>query len=480
MYTRDRRFAALCVFFLILLLPRCGRCDLLFLKNGNTLNGKVEKIEGGYRVEQDGIVTIVEDDKVERWVKTASPEEEYCDLCRFARQDDFDTQLALADWCRNNHLRKRAEYHYNVAVSLRPDDSRARRGAGYVRHEGMWIRNDEYMEIKGYVKYGKSWMPAAEAEKLKIKDEQEKKRENIYASSRQIIRTAALRRTAPDLDDIAKNLAEQGPLVLGALKDADDDCLAGAREIALRAYWRMGGKEPRELLLDRLQREPDKELVLLAACALSWREDRLKTLSDELSLAVNGKSKLSRRRAMLGLRAMADKRAIDALIEQTEYCPVPDSAPAADAATEQDKDNKDAKDKTDAAAGKDSKAVGKKREVVYDGEKFVEGETRQAEKYYPAHEALLYLTRQLLPHDKEAWQRWWGYKRDSFEFEPIKDAPAPPEELKENPPADPTDQNAVAATADSAPANAAAKSSASVKPASPETTVTLAPVENRK
>ena len=147
--------------------------------------------------------------------------------------------------------------------------------------------------------------------------------------------------------------------------------------------------------------------MLLAAWLLAARRDRDEVLRARLDLAGNHVRRAGRRRAWLGLQACADKRAIAALIEKEEYCSTPRSDPRAAAGGTEDEEK---------GAGGSARPPDRKRRIEYNGKEYVTGQPRPRKPCYPAHEALVHLTGELLPRKRSAWRNWWEKKRNDYEF----------------------------------------------------------------
>jgi len=404
---RIRQCAGLVLWALVAASPLGA--DVLHLASGGRIEGEVTEVEDGYWLENEAGRVFLERGKVVRWEKLPSAEDDYRALSRTVALDDFQGHMMLAAWCRRNNLHERARWHYLMAVALRPEDPVARQGAGYVRMGPKWVTHDEAMHLQGYAEYQGKWLPAAEALRQQLADERQDERRRVYHQAWVLVRKIARQRPDEPFVAAARELANLGPLVLEPLDRAAADGSPRARALTLHALARRGCAESRALLLRRLRAEPTKDLTHLAAHLLARRPDRLEVLTTLLDMAVNDPVELYRRRAWLGLQACQDRRAIDALILKAEYSPVEEAGEAA----KTEKEEKTLK-----------KATPEERTVVFDGKKYVSGAPKKKPAYYPAHDALVYLTDMMLPRNVKAWQNWWDHKREEFEFAPLSEAPA--------------------------------------------------------
>ncbi len=378
--------------------------DVLHLVNGGRIEGKVTRVKDGYWLENGTGRVFFRNDQVKRWEKLPTVDEDYQALRGKVRLDDFDGQMALARWCRKNNLQQMARWHYMIAVALRSDDARARRGAGYVRVDGKWVTAAQAMESKGLARYKGRWMPAEEAARRRIKDTRNRERFRVNREAWSLIRKTARQRSDAPLEPVIAKLVAMGQFVIFPLERASNDGSMRARKLVLMVLGRMRSRESRELLLRRLRVEKTRQLALLAARLLAGRPDRKEVLGSLLNITINHPTRMGRHRAWLGLLAAADKRVIDVLVPKVEYCPVAAQNGSGEAGDDKTGD------------GKKTNGPGRERKVSFNGKEYVTGQPKPRKPYYPAHEALVYLTGELLPPEAYAWRNWWEKKRDDFEF----------------------------------------------------------------
>lgn len=93
----------------------------LVLRNGRTLEGDIQLVDGQYRVRRNGGETFVPAKLAVRLF--LDTEHAYQFLRGKTNLNDADERLRLARWCLDYNLRRQAEEEASVALLLRPDDA---------------------------------------------------------------------------------------------------------------------------------------------------------------------------------------------------------------------------------------------------------------------------------------------------------------------------------------------------------------------
>lgn len=365
-----------------------ARADVLHLVNGGKLEGKVTKVKDGYRVEDEVSTSFVRAEEVMLHERKPTLAEEYETRRKSTPLDDYDAQLALGLWCRTNNLPDKAKWHLMLAVAIRPEDGRARLEAGFVMHNGRWITREESMRLKGLREFQGKWIPAAEAFKLEAEAQREAEAKEAYESGWAILKTAGKENRTMPLEPHAEKLLALGPYVIDPLERGSGDSYRRTRELAVYTLGRINTARSLEALLRRLEVERNPDVLRTLLSAFPEREDRTDVLEQVLNMTVNHKKRGVRRRCWEVLIRIGDPRAIDALVPLVGQSRLPEGAPR-----------------------KQNSATNASGQVTQVGDPDV-----KADPYYPAHEALVHLTGELLPHTLEAWVNWWEHKRDTFRF----------------------------------------------------------------
>jgi len=63
----------------------------------------------------------------------------------------------MAEECRKRWLKEQREHHLGEIVKLDPDHEQARYGLGYSRVDDRWVKTDEWMTSRGYIRYRGDW-----------------------------------------------------------------------------------------------------------------------------------------------------------------------------------------------------------------------------------------------------------------------------------------------------------------------------------
>jgi hypothetical protein len=160
----------------ILLLAHAPAADVLVLKDGRRIEGKVvertaadvaiETTVGTFRFPRSQIVEIIEQ-KTKQEVHAER-------LARCVTAEDF---YQLGVWCDENKLRKESKAAWERAIELDPDHAGARGALGFVRYRDEWMTPEERerrmaadyaaeMRAKGFVQHEGRWVSPEDKAKL--------------------------------------------------------------------------------------------------------------------------------------------------------------------------------------------------------------------------------------------------------------------------------------------------------------------------
>lgn len=93
---------------------------------------------------------------------------------RAAEAATAEARYELGTWARERGLARQAEAQFEKAIDQDPEHAGARRALGYEKHEGKWVRFDDLMLSKGFVKVGNGWQPKEAVEAQKERESQER------------------------------------------------------------------------------------------------------------------------------------------------------------------------------------------------------------------------------------------------------------------------------------------------------------------
>jgi hypothetical protein len=135
-------------------LPALG--DEVVLKNGSVLRGIVH--EQGEKVVlelEDGKVTLSRS-MIKEIRRNEALIKELDDKLQGAVTADEYYQAAL--WALQRGMETRAHELFTKVISLDPDHGGARRHLGYQKYQGQWLKEDELMAARGFVRHEGRWI----------------------------------------------------------------------------------------------------------------------------------------------------------------------------------------------------------------------------------------------------------------------------------------------------------------------------------
>lgn len=217
---------------------------------------------------------------------------------------------AMAEECRQRSLNQQREFHLREIIKRDPEHAEARYALGYSKVDGAWVKTDEWMLSRGYVRYRGAWRIAQDValEQLvqrndkQVKDWRQKvktwrtavnkqrgKEQEALDAIREIDDPAA----APALAEIVEDTQERRELrllaiqVLGKLrcpagvsafiKQAVEDNDAHIREACLDELSRCGAPQAVRVC-EKLLTSKDNQKVNKAALCLGALKDSSATL----------------------------------------------------------------------------------------------------------------------------------------------------------------------------------------------------------
>jgi hypothetical protein len=208
-------------------------------------------------------------------IKTRTPAEAEYDRRAPTVPDTVESQLALAQWCRDNGLVDQLRTHLGRVIALDPEHADARRQLGYQQVSGRWMSRDEVLASRGLIRHDGAYRTAQEVEVLERQRVAEERAREWRG------RLGALRR---DLDDRRPAVARAAAEELASLSDP-----AAAGPLA-------------DLLLDE-HNPVAKQLLARAAAAFSSPA----TLGAVARVAIEDDDPETRAAAIEALHAAADR-----------------------------------------------------------------------------------------------------------------------------------------------------------------------------
>jgi hypothetical protein len=210
----------LLLFVAMLLSPLALVSDVLRLRDGGTLRGRITHQADTVTVETPAWKVIIPRERILGIEAEPDPVEEYARRrSALPASPTAGDWTALGSWCASNGLDGQAREAWGEAIRLDPDAEAARRALGYVRREGRWVTEDELHAAIGDVKFRGRWMPREEmlavldAEKAarearELADRSEREKREAAAAERRVREDAAGGDAAARRADAAARLRE--------------------------------------------------------------------------------------------------------------------------------------------------------------------------------------------------------------------------------------------------------------------------------
>ncbi|MFC1586762.1 LA_0442/LA_0875 N-terminal domain-containing protein [Planctomycetota bacterium] len=155
--------------------------EILFLKNGRKVEGKIIKEDDTnlvFRTNSGMQITYKKSDikKIDR--EHVSAEDVYTNKLKEMDNQSAEDHFQMAGWCKENLSNKKAREHWQKAIEIDPDHEGARTALGFTNYKGKWLTKkelevvkareaEEYasdaesqaMRDKGYEKFNGDWVP---------------------------------------------------------------------------------------------------------------------------------------------------------------------------------------------------------------------------------------------------------------------------------------------------------------------------------
>lgn len=145
----------------LLMVAGPSHAAVFLLVNGGQIEGewvnRDEKQRQTYvvRTKDGGVVTLANaqvDEVVEKSEALA-----WYELWLPKTPQTVEGHWKMAEECRKRWLKQQREHHLGEILKLDPDHKQARYGLGYSRMEDRWVKTDEWMTSKGYIRYRGDW-----------------------------------------------------------------------------------------------------------------------------------------------------------------------------------------------------------------------------------------------------------------------------------------------------------------------------------
>jgi len=136
----------------LLLIPPSALADVVYLKSGSKMEGKVTDMGDYIILEAGSMRTTIKKEQIVRIEKKKSPTEEFEEKLRAVPKDDAEAFYKLGLWCLSKKLSGNATAMFEKAIAINPDHEGARRKLGYTRKGNRWVKPCYMCSGKGRIK----------------------------------------------------------------------------------------------------------------------------------------------------------------------------------------------------------------------------------------------------------------------------------------------------------------------------------------
>ncbi len=258
----------------LLSLPQVARCDLVRLRNGGEVRGRVEGAQVSSQLPEVTIVTVTGARVTIRradleFVTPRSFAHELYESQARTIPDTVDAHWQLAEWCREQRLTRQCAEQLDRVLLLDPGHAAAHHGLGHSLHDGRWMTREELMTSRGYIHHKGRYVTQQELDLIEKTDRQREAERNWYPKIRLWFNWA----TASDQDRRVQGLRN--------LQQIDDPDAVPALEANLSEHAnrqvrlafvdilsKLSGSQPMRPLVKRSLEDPDSEVRHLAVAAI--------------------------------------------------------------------------------------------------------------------------------------------------------------------------------------------------------------------
>lgn len=298
---------------------RRAEADLIRLKSGGEIRGSISREKGATTGPDVTIATLsggevtVSQEQIEFVSRRRMKIEHYETRAR-QTPNTVEDQWALAEWCREQNLRRQRADHLKQIIQLEPDHEKAHYGLDHTKIDGKWMTRAEHMTSQGYIKHKGRWITPQELE-LTQKTEAEREREEKWFQQIYVWKNWLTGSHAARSRDALKLLRElDDPDAVPALvKNFQDEKNEKLRSLYVSVLGNIPGPKPVPALVTQSLHDVDYEVRYKALNAVPPDQYEaavplyIRELKHDLNAVVL--------RAGKALERMADDRVIPELID---------------------------------------------------------------------------------------------------------------------------------------------------------------------
>lgn len=315
-HTRIRHFLFLLLTSaaVIFSLVHAAGADVFVLENGGQVEGELvnrdESPRTTYvvRMANGGEITLTVDQVKQAIIKSEAERQYEKYLPRMP--ETADGNWKMAQWCRRHQLDSLERLHLEQVINYDPQHEPARRRLGYSRINGEWVKTDELMQQRGYIRHEGRWRTPQEIESNERIEQQELRQKELAKEIRRWRRWLEGRRADQALENL-KNLRD--PLAAPTLAELlPKESSARVKALYIEILGRLPGGDATGALVMCALNDDDEETRVLCLEQLQRRGDPQAVAAFIKALGNNNNQLVTR--AAVGLSYMKDPEAVRPLI----------------------------------------------------------------------------------------------------------------------------------------------------------------------
>ncbi len=317
-------FAALgCLITLLFtgLFPSVSCADVIHLKNGGVVRGKIVKQRpssksqsGSIKLQTaSGSTLTIADAEIESVQRRRMVFEQY-ELKRRQAADTVEGQWNLAAWCREQGLKKQRATHLERVVELDPGHLEARRGLGHLKYDGQWMSREDYMKRQGKILHRGRYVFPQELDQIRQDETAKKAQRQWHKKVKMWLAWVSHKRAERRIKGVDELSSIRDPHAVPALsKRLRDHPRTDLRHLYVSILSKIEGEESLDALIYQMLADKEKQIRESAIEAI--RDDQrnaavtalTKTLKSDLNQIVN--------RSAFALGTLGDEHVVPVLID---------------------------------------------------------------------------------------------------------------------------------------------------------------------
>ncbi|MCH9651152.1 MAG: hypothetical protein K0U98_23210 [Deltaproteobacteria bacterium] len=154
---------ALSIALLALSLASTAAADVLWLKNGRSLEGKVRTLpDGKIEIQQSFGSFSFSPDQIERVESAITLEEVVDQALETLAPEDAAGLFELAQWTQEQNAHTLSRDLMKAVLDIDPEHAEAHAALGHRHFQGQWVEEEDYRELRGEVLFRGEWVPREE------------------------------------------------------------------------------------------------------------------------------------------------------------------------------------------------------------------------------------------------------------------------------------------------------------------------------